>query len=109
MQKFNFLRAYRLKEPEAKFKIIAIITLLLGVGVWGFVAFRAYQSRFLPVAGSSDMIMRNQAINEAIKKGEKTYSFETNGGPAISNLNNPSTSLPQQSSAQVGTSNNTED
>jgi len=90
---------------KSKFKIIAIIVLLAGISLWGFVIWNAYNLKFLKLGGSSDMLMRIQAINEAIKKGEKTYSFEAFGGPPMgqnfdfNNENSPSV-LPEKNNSK---------
>lgn len=70
------------------FKNIAVLIFLIGLVIWGIAGWFYYQSRFLPVSGSSDMIRRTSAINDAIIKGEKDYFYESDQFPAMPNLNN---------------------
>jgi len=80
-----------------KLKVLAGILLIVGIGLWGVVVFRmglpyfARNDKLLPIGGSSDMIRRTMAINEAIKNGEKSYSYEAAGpeaGPPMMRENN---------------------
>ncbi|MDD5731974.1 MAG: hypothetical protein PHU42_03730 [Patescibacteria group bacterium] len=75
-----------------KFEYLAVAVFIIGLGAWGVTAYNFYkikkteqvvESKLLPVGGSSDTMMRTQAINEAIKQGKNTYSFETNQGPPM--------------------------
>ena len=74
------------------FKIIAIIVFLVGlvlVGISGWGIYRNIEkAKYLPIAGSSDMMRRAAAINEAIKKGEKSYSYETTETPMMGQIKN---------------------
>ncbi len=67
---------------EITFRHIAIITLAVGVVLLGVVAYNEIRLRSKsPIAGTPDMIKRNLAIEEAKKKGETTYGFETSQMP----------------------------
>lgn len=63
-------------------KAVSLLVLFVGLTLWGIVFWELNQAKYLKIGGSSDMIRRTMAINEAIKSGEKSYSFETNESPA---------------------------
>lgn len=76
------------KVLESKhFNLFAWIVIIIGVILWAVVLFRVFSiakadNTAVPVSGSPDMMRRAIAINEAVKKGEKTYSYQTYEAPA---------------------------
>jgi len=88
MNKMIKLRGKKIIQKLIKiinFKNISIMVFLAGALLWGFLFWKDWkiQKNLLPVAGGSDMILRTQAINEAIKNGKNTYGFETNSLPMM--------------------------